>query len=135
MNLDNYTFPGAMESLTRRLWRRYDEKALRLLEDIREDPRQAEVLIEGTEYRRCEIRLARSEEQTSRLGDFLRRRSKIALVVRREDIRRAPGLMGAREILFDEQAREKFDEYFQEPLAVEKTDQPMNAARNAAPCN
>ena len=118
MNLDSYTFPGAMESLTSRLWRRYDEKALRLLEDIREDPRQAEVLIEGTEYRRCEIALATRQEMIVKLEDFLRRRSKIALVVRRENIRKAPGLMEACEILFGEQAREKFDEYFQDrPMA------------------
>jgi glycerol-3-phosphate dehydrogenase len=118
MNLDSYTFPGAMESLTSRLWRRYDEKALRLLEDIREDPRQAEVLIEGTEYRRCEIALATRQEMIVKLEDFLRRRSKIALVVRRENIRTAPGLMEACEILFGDQAREMFDEYFQDrPMA------------------
>ncbi|MBL8408726.1 MAG: hypothetical protein JNJ81_13100, partial [Candidatus Accumulibacter sp.] len=44
----------------------------------------------------------------------LRRRSKIALVVRREDIRNADGLMEACEILFGDQAREKYDEYFLE---------------------
>jgi len=33
-------------------------------------------------------------------------------VARREDIRNAPGLMEACEILFGAQAREKFDEYF-----------------------
>jgi glycerol-3-phosphate dehydrogenase len=114
MNLDNYTFPGAMESLTSRLWRRYGDKALRLLEDIREDPRQAEVLIQGTEYRRCEIGLAERQEMIVKLEDFLRRRSKIALVVRHEDIRQAPGLMEACEMLFGARAQEKFDEYFQE---------------------
>jgi hypothetical protein len=49
-----------------------------------------------------------------KLDDFLRRRSKIALVVRNEDIKNAPGLMEACEILFGEQAQEKIDEYFQE---------------------
>mgnify|MGYP000935067420 CR=1 FL=1 len=53
-----------------------------------------------------------------KLEDFLRRRSKIALVVRRENIRTAPGLMEACEILFGDQAREMFDEYFQDrPMA------------------
>ncbi|WP_048671144.1 glycerol-3-phosphate dehydrogenase/oxidase [Candidatus Competibacter denitrificans] len=135
MNLDSYTFPGAMESLTSRLWRRYGDKAFRLLEDIREDPRQAEVLIQGTEYRRCEIGLAQRQEMIVKLEDFLRRRSKIALVVRPENIRHAPGLMDACEMLFGDHAKEKFDEYFQEPLMMEQPDQPMNEARNAAPCN
>lgn len=135
MNLDSYTFSGAMESLTSRLWRRYGEKALQLLEDIREDPRQAEVLIKGTEYRRCEIRLAKRQEMIVKLDDFLRRRSKIALVVRRETIRDAPGLMEACEMLFGDQAREKFDEYFQEPSAMEKAEQPMQQPITVVPCN
>jgi glycerol-3-phosphate dehydrogenase len=85
-----------------------------MLEEIREDPGQAEVLIQGTEYLRCEIQQAKRREMIVKLDDFLRRRSKIALVVRNEDIKNAPGLMEACEILFGaEQAQEKIDEYFQ----------------------
>lgn len=112
MNLDSYTSPESIELLSSRLWRRYDQQALELLADIREDPRQAEVLIKGTDYIRCEIRLAKQQEMITKLEDFLRRRSKIALVVRKEDIRNAPGLMEACEILFGDQAQEKYDEYF-----------------------
>jgi glycerol-3-phosphate dehydrogenase len=114
MNLDGYTSPESIESLSSRLWRRYDRQAFELLAEIREDPRQAEVLIKGTDYIRCEIRLAQHQEMITKLEDFLRRRSKIALVVRHEDIRNAEGLMEACEILFGDQARQKFDEYFQE---------------------
>lgn len=114
MNLDGYTSPESIETLSSRLWRRYDQQAFELLADIREDPRQAEVLIKGTDYIRCEIRLAKRQEMITKLEDFLRRRSKIALVVRRDDIRKAPGLMEACEILFGDQAQTKFDEYFAE---------------------
>jgi glycerol-3-phosphate dehydrogenase len=114
MNLDSYTSPESIESLSSRLWRRYDQQAFELLAEIREDPRQAEVLIKGTDYLRCEIQLAKRQEMIVKLEDFLRRRSKIALVVRREDIRNAEGLMEACEILFGDQARQKFDEYFEE---------------------
>ena len=131
MRLDSYTFPGAMESLTHRLWRRYGDKALRLLEDIREDPRQAEVLIQGTEYRRCEIGLAERQEMIVKLEDFLRRRSKIALVARRETIRQAPGLMEACQMLFGDRAREKFDEYFQEPSPTDKRPALEHASHHA----
>ena len=131
MKLDSYTFPGAMESLTHRLWRRYGDKALRLLEDIREDPRQAEVLIQGTEYRRCEIGLAERQEMIVKLEDFLRRRSKIALVVRRETIRQAPGLMEACQMLFGDRAREKFDEYFQEPSPTDRRPALEHASHHA----
>jgi glycerol-3-phosphate dehydrogenase len=113
MNLDSYTAPESIETLSTRLWRRYDQQAFELLATIREDPRQAEVLIKGTDYIRCEIRLARHQEMITRLEDFLRRRSKIALVVRHEDIRQAEGLMEACEILFGDQARGKYEEYFE----------------------
>jgi len=116
MNLDSYTSPESIESLSSRLWRRYDRQAFELLAEIREDPRQAEVLIKGTDYIRCEIRLAKHQEMIIKLEDFLRRRSKIALVLRHEEIRKAEGLLEACEILFGDQARQKFDEYFQEQL-------------------
>jgi glycerol-3-phosphate dehydrogenase len=114
MNLDGYTSPESIESLSSRLWRRYDRQAFELLAEIREDPRQADVLIKGTDYIRCEIRLAKHQEMIIKLEDFLRRRSKIALVVRHEEIRKAEGLMEACEILFGDQAQQKFDEYFRE---------------------
>lgn len=114
MDLDSYTSPQSIERLSSRLWRRYDQQAFELLAEIREDPRQAEVLIEGTDYLRCEIRLAKQQEMVTKLEDFLRRRSKIALVVRREEIRAAKGLMDACEILFGSDAQAKFDEYFEE---------------------
>lgn len=117
MNLDSYTSPDSIEALSTRLWRRYDQQALELLALIREDPRQAEVLIKGTDYIRCEIELIRHQEMVTRLEDFLRRRSKIALVMRHEDIRQAEGLMEACEILFGDQAQQKYDEYFAEKAA------------------
>lgn len=114
MDLDAMTSPEASEPLTARLWRRYGTHALDMLEEIREDPRQGELLIEGTEYLRCELGQAQRREMITRLEDFLRRRSKISLVVSNERIRQSPGLMEACEILFGDQARERFDEYFAE---------------------
>ena len=119
MGLDGYTSPEASEKLSIRYWRRYGAQAIGLLENIREDFRQAELLIEGTEYTRCEIQQAARREMITKLEDFLRRRSKIALVVRKEDIMSSPGLKEACEILFGDQAKEKFDEYFQNLLAAE----------------
>ncbi len=126
MDLDSYTSPEASEKLTSRLWRRYDSEALHMLEEIREDPGQAEVLIKGTEYLRCEIQQAKRREMIVKLDDFLRRRSKISLVVGKEDIKNAPGLMEACEILFGEQAQEKVNEYFQ------KAEQPAELRRQAS---
>ena len=115
LRLDDYTARESSEPLSTRLWRRYGGEALGLLENIREDPRQAEVLIKGTEYLRCEVAQAARREMITKLEDFLRRRSKIALVVRKDDIRRSPGLAEACELLFGDQAEAKLAEYFDAP--------------------
>ena len=112
MELDSYTAPESSEPLSVRLWRRYDSHALVMLDAIREDPSQAEVLIKGTEYIRCELQETKQREMVVTLDDFLRRRSKIALVEHPDTIRRAPGLMEACNILFGDRAQERFDEYF-----------------------
>jgi glycerol-3-phosphate dehydrogenase len=114
MGLDAMTAKESSEPLTSRLWRRYGGTALALLDDIRQDPDMAQVLISGTEYIRGELHHAAQREMITKLEDFLRRRSKIALIARQNDIRRAPGLIDACEILFGDQAQAKFDEYFAE---------------------
>ncbi|WP_394828633.1 FAD-dependent oxidoreductase [Pendulispora albinea] len=118
MNLDAMTSPSSSEVLTSRLWRRYGAEALGLLEDIRADPAMAEVLVEGAEYLRCEIAQAARREMIVKLDDFLRRRSKIALVIRKDVLRTAPGLREACSILFGEDADRRFDEYFEDAAAA-----------------
>lgn len=114
MALDGLTDPTSSEPLTQRLWRRYGANATSLLENIRNDPTDATLLIENAEYTRCEIEQAANREMITKLEDFLRRRSKISLVVRRGDLKKSKGLMEACHILFGEKAQEKYDEYFDE---------------------
>ena len=111
MDLDEMTSPSSSEPLTQRLWRRYGANALELLESIRQDPDSAKLLIENAEYLRCEIEQAARLEMITKLEDFLRRRSKISLVVSREDVINAPGLKEACKILFGDQADAKLQEY------------------------
>ena len=111
MELDSFTVEGSSEPLTQRLWRRYGGNALELLEDIRQNPRQAERLMKNAEYLRCEIEHTAQHEMVTKLDDFLRRRSKITQVVRPEDIIDAPGLMEACKIFFGDQAEAKRQEY------------------------
>ena len=86
-----------------------------LLERIRENPEQAELLIPNAEYTRCEIELAARREMIIKLEDFMRRRSKIELVVRKRDILDAEaGLREACEILFPEDAEVRLQEYLAE---------------------
>jgi len=114
MELDLRTSPESSEPLSSRLWRRYGESALRLLEEIRADPTMAEVLISGTEYIRGELYHAAKREMITKLEDFLRRRSKIALIATKDAIAEAPGLFEACRILFGDEAEAKFVEYFGE---------------------
>ena len=114
MDLDGMTSPSSLEPLTTRLWRRYGSNAFEILEGIREEPQRAELLIENAEYLRGEIELASRREMIVKLEDFLRRRSKISLVVRDEDLRTAEGLKEACQILFGNEAEEKLREYLLE---------------------
>jgi alpha-glycerophosphate oxidase/glycerol-3-phosphate dehydrogenase len=111
MDLDALTHPSSSEPLSERFWRRYGEAAFGLLENIRADESCADLLIENAEYTRCEIELAARREMIVKLEDFMRRRSKIELVVRRADIAAAPGLREACEILFGEEAEARLQEY------------------------
>lgn len=111
MDLDSMTPKTSSEPLTQRFWRRYGRNAISMLESIREDATKAELLIENSEYLRVEIEHAARREMVTKLDDFLRRRSKISLVVRSEDILAAPGLKEACEILFGDEAEAKLKEY------------------------
>ena len=111
MNLDSLTPRSSTEALSARLWRRYGDRAFDMLEAIRQDPAQAELFIQHTEYLRCEIEEAAESEMIVTLEDFLRRRSKIALVVRHDDIIHAKGLRDACAVLFGDEAETRYNEY------------------------
>lgn len=111
MNLDELTDPSSSEPLSERFWRRYGQSAFHLLERIREDRNCARLLIARAEYTRCEMELTAQREMVVKLEDFMRRRSKIELVLRPEEIAGAPGLRRVAEILFGAEAEGKVAEY------------------------
>ncbi|EHA16844.1 glycerol-3-phosphate dehydrogenase/oxidase [Halomonas sp. HAL1] len=114
MNLDAMTSQTSSELLSTRLWRRYADQAIQMLEKIRQDPAQGEILIEGTEYIRCELEHARDHEMITQLEDFLRRRAKVSLVVPHEQLRHSNGLKEACRVLFGDDAEEHFNSYFEQ---------------------
>jgi|TARA_Y100000031_G_scaffold156426_1_gene210914 glycerol-3-phosphate dehydrogenase len=114
MKLDELTSSSSSEILSSRLWRRYGKKAFGLLESIQKEPKMAEPLIEGTDYIKCELTEAANREMIVTLEDFLRRRSKLALVVKHEDLKKSDGLREACKILFAEDAADRWEEYFVE---------------------
>jgi glycerol-3-phosphate dehydrogenase len=111
IKLDTMTWANSAEPLSERFWRRYGANAMELLAAIHLDESQAELLIESAEYTRCEIEYAAKYEMITELEDFLRRRSKISLVVRQVDLLNSKGLKEACEILFGSEAEEKLQKY------------------------
>ncbi|MCH1413612.1 MAG: hypothetical protein L7U57_00300 [Glaciecola sp.] len=111
IKLDDLTPSYSSEPLSERLWRRYDINALQIIDEIQRDPKQAEQLMHNAEYLRAELHYAARREMITKLDDFLRRRSKIAMVLNSDDILSSPGLIEACEILFGKQAETKLAEY------------------------
>lgn len=111
VGLDELTTAIIAEPLSERLWRRYGKDAFGMLKIVEQDPSQAQPIIEGADYVRCELEYIARSEMVTTLEDFLRRRSKISLVMRQEDILAAPGLQEACRILFGEQAQARLDEF------------------------
>ncbi len=112
MQLDRYRTKTDTEPLTDRLWRRYGRRAFAMLEAIREDPHMAEDIMGSADYLRVELHTAARSEMVTRLEDFMRRRSKIDLVVHDDDIATSSGLAEVAEILFGSDAERRLAEYF-----------------------
>ncbi len=112
MKIDSLRSKPDTEPLTDRLWRRYGRRAFDLLEAIRADPGMGEDIMGSADYLRAELHNAAEHEMIVTLDDFMRRRSKIDLVVHDDDIRNSPGLTEVAEILFGDDAQRRLDEYF-----------------------
>ena len=112
MRIDNLSDTSGSEPISERLWRRYGRRAFDMLDDIREDPSMAEDVLDSSDYLRVELHNTASTEMVVKLDDFLRRRSKIALITRDEDVRSSKGLQEVADILFGADANKKLEEYF-----------------------
>jgi glycerol-3-phosphate dehydrogenase len=82
-----------------------------MLETIRSEPSMADDVMDSADYLRVELFAAASTEMIVRLEDFMRRRSKIELVVWDERIEASEGLREVAEILFGADAELRLAEY------------------------
>ena len=118
MKLDRLRSKPDTEPLSDRLWRRYGRRAFDLVEAIRADPTMGEDVMDSADYLRAELHTAAQHEMIVKLDDFMRRRSKIDLVVHDDDVRQSPGLKEVAEILFGADAQRRLDEYFREKAMI-----------------
>jgi glycerol-3-phosphate dehydrogenase len=72
----------------------------------------AEDIMGSADYLRAELYSAAESEMVTRLEDFMRRRSKIELVVHDDDTNTSAGLREVAEILFGDDADHRLAEYF-----------------------
>ncbi len=133
MHLDDLRRKPDVEPLSDRLWRRYGRRAFEMLDAIRDDPSMGEDIMDSADYLRVELHVAARTEMVTKLEDFLRRRSKISLVVRDEDIDSSDGLSEVCEILFGDLAAERLAEYHRERAAASASAAPTTAAPKRTP--
>jgi glycerol-3-phosphate dehydrogenase len=120
MRLDDLRRKADLEPLSDRLWRRYGVRAFAMLDAIRDDPSMGDDIMDSADYLRVELHVAAKTEMVTKLEDFLRRRSKISLVVRNHDIVESEGLREVCTILFGDRAQEKYDEYCNDALSAQR---------------
>jgi len=113
LGLDEIVASDTQEALSERLWRRYGANAGAMIDAIEQDASLAEPLIDQAGIRRCEVDYLVQNEMIVKLEDYLRRRSKIELLMPREALRQSAGLREACEKLFGKEAQQRLDEYFQ----------------------
>ncbi|MDX2382335.1 MAG: FAD-dependent oxidoreductase [Acidimicrobiia bacterium] len=112
MKLDDTRVKPDTEPLSDRLWRRYGRRAFAMLDAIRQDPSMAEDVMGSADYIRVELHTAAQSEMVTKLEDFMRRRSKIELVVPDAEIGASAGLRQVADILFGDDADVRLAEYF-----------------------
>ena len=118
MHLDEMRSKPDTEPLSVRLWRRYGRRAFDMLEHIRDDPSMATDVMESADYLRVELHNAADHEMIVKLDDFMRRRSKIDLVVADDEFVGSDGLAEISQLLFGDDGERKLDEFYCERAAA-----------------
>ncbi len=102
---------GLTEEDSTHLWRRYGRAAYQCLEIMRRDARMTEKVLGN--ILRAELHYIAEKEMVIHLEDFLRRRTRLELIMHRAALRCDPGLPEAAQILFGKSAGREIEQYFQ----------------------
>ncbi len=104
--------PDTGEPLAERLWRRYGREAGAILDAVAANPALAAPALAGSGLRLCEIDHLREREMIVTLADLLRRRSRLALLYRHEELMAMKGMPELCERLFGKEGKAKFEACF-----------------------
>lgn len=111
IGLQNQAWLGEGTSYER-LWRLYGQDALGICQRIQAEPALSESVVQGYPVLLAEVAHMAEHEMVETIDDFLRRRSRLALVVPQQQLRESEGLRKAAQILFGDKADAKLAEYF-----------------------
>ena len=109
--LGNETWLGEGR-MSERLWRLYGEDSLTVISLIEGQPELRGPVILGHPVLLAEAAFMAKQEMVVNLEDFLRRRTRLSLVVPHEELLRSPGLKVAASLLFGPRADAMWQEYF-----------------------
>ena len=101
-------------SMAALLWRRHGRTATDVVAAIEADPVLGEPVLRHGDFLRAELGVMAEREMIVHLGDFLRRRTKLSLIVRHAELASDPGMSTVATALFGADARRQLDDTFGE---------------------
>ncbi len=84
------------------IWRRHGRAATAVLDAIEEDPSLAAPAVASSDLLRGELPVMAEREMITRLDDLLRRRTKLSLVLQRDELGADPGMDEVKQVLFSD---------------------------------
>ncbi|MDP7523552.1 MAG: FAD-dependent oxidoreductase [Arenicellales bacterium] len=105
-----------------RLWRVYGELTGWIADRISADPTAAEIVIPAEKISRAELECIRNTESVVKFEDFVRRRTSLAQTHDSRQLAKLAGIKEAGQILFGDQAENRYSEYFSQRVAADSRD-------------
>ena len=111
IKLDDSTPLNASEPSSTRLWRRYGNKAFDILHQVEANPELKKELIPGSECLTVEALHAKDYEMVVQLEDFLRRRTKISMMISQRNLEESPATKQACQLLFGDHFQDRWTSF------------------------
>ena len=120
IKLDDSTPLNASEPSSTRLWRRYGNKAFDILHQLEANPELMKELIPGSECLTVEALHARDHEMVVHLEDFLRRRTKISMMISQKSLEENPATKQACQLLFGDHFQDRWTSFVESAQIQQK---------------